>query len=114
LLVGGAAFVLDAAIMWALIYLSVGPYIARIISLCASILFTFVLNRKATFSAKGKVTWQEFGAYVGASFVGIAINYAIFAGCLKLGMMWLMAMVLGTGTASAFNFFAYGRIFKRR
>jgi putative flippase GtrA len=111
--VGGAAFVLDAGVVWGLTHLGLSAYLARALSLCLSVAFTFALNRMMTFQASGPVRWQEVGAYIGASGLGIAINYLIYIGCLKLGWTWLPAMVLGTGIASAFNFLAYGRIFKK-
>jgi putative flippase GtrA len=52
-------------------------------------------------------------AYLGASGLGMVINYAVFAACLGLGLEWLPAMVSGTVIASTFNFVAYGRIFKK-
>jgi putative flippase GtrA len=113
IIVGGAAFVLDACVVLGLTQLGLSAYVARALSLFVSVAFTFVLNRLMTFRASGQVTWQEIGVYIGASGVGIAINYLIYAGCLKLGLSWLPSMVLGTGIASAFNFFAYGRIFKK-
>jgi putative flippase GtrA len=113
LLVGGAAFLLDASVVLVMTQMGVSAYMSRIVSLAMSVIFTFVLNRQATFSAQGQATWREFLAYVGASSIGIAINYALFSGCLKLGLAWLPAMVIGTVIASAFNFFAYGRIFKK-
>jgi putative flippase GtrA len=113
IIVGGAAFVLDAGVVWGLTHLGLSAYVARAISLCVSVAFTFVLNRVMTFQASGPVTLQEASAYIGASGIGMAINYLIYVGCLKLGLSWLPAMVLGTGSASAFNFLAYGRIFKK-
>jgi putative flippase GtrA len=113
LLVGGAGFVVDAGIVWALTHMGFGAYLARFVSLSVTVVFTFFLNRTATFLAQGPMTWQEFVAYAGSSGVGIAINYALFAGCLRLGLSWLPAMIVGTGTASAFNFLAYSRIFKK-
>ena len=113
LLVGGAAFVLDATVVWGLIHMGWGAYVARAISLCLTVAFTFVLNRSITFAASGPVTAREVGAYVGASSIGVGINYALFVGCMQLGMAWLPAMIVGTGVASAFNFLAYGRIFKK-
>jgi putative flippase GtrA len=111
--VGGAAFVLDGGIVWGLTHLGLSVYVARVISLCVSVAFTFGLNRLLTFRAAGPVTMTEVGAYVGASGIGIFLNYAIFAGAIKLGLTWLPAMVLGTAIASTFNFLAYGRIFKK-
>ena len=113
ILVGGAAFVLDAVVVWGLIHMGWGAYVARAISLCLTVAFTFFLNRSITFAARGPVTAREVGAYVGASSIGMVINYALFAGCMQLGMAWLPAMIIGTGVASAFNFLAYGRIFKK-
>jgi putative flippase GtrA len=113
-MVGGAAFGLDAGIVWLLTGLGLGPYGARVVSLCVSIAFTFCLNRHLTYQARGTITLTEVGAYIGASGIGIALNYGVYAGCLKLGLPWFLAMALGTAIASGFNFFAYGRIFKKR
>jgi putative flippase GtrA len=113
LFVGGTAFVLDAAVVWGLTHIGTGPYVARVVSLSLSVAFTFFLNRFLTFNAQGSVTWREVVAYVGASGMGMIINYAIFAGAIKLNLPWLGAMALGTIIASTFNFFAYGRIFKK-
>lgn len=113
ILVGGAAFVMDVAIVWGLTHAGISAYLARIISLCASMTFTFILNRVMTFQASGALTGKEVASYIGASGVGIAINYVIYAGGLKLGLAWLPAMVFGTAIASAFNFLAYRRIFTK-
>jgi putative flippase GtrA len=113
LAVGGAAFVLDAGVVWGLTQLGLSAYVGRGLSLCVSVVFTFILNRRATFRAQGPVKASEVVAYIGASGLGIAINYAVFAACLALGLKWLPAMGLGTVIASAFNFVAYGRIFKK-
>lgn len=111
---GGAAFVLDAGVVWALGHANVGPYLARVVSLCVSIAFTFWLNRSLTFQAKGRISWQEVSAYIGASGIGILLNYGVYAGGLKMGLHWIVAMAFGTIIASAFNFLAYGQIFKKR
>lgn len=112
LLVGGSAFVLDAACVWLFLQLGLGPYLSRAISLCISVAFTFGLNRFATFQAKGPITLTEVVSYVGASGVGIGLNYGVFSVCLYFGMVWLWAMIIGTAIASLFNFLAYRRIFK--
>jgi putative flippase GtrA len=99
--------------VWGLTHFGVGPYVARVISLGLCVAFTFCLNRMITYSAAGPVTWGEVIAYIGASGMGICINYLLYAGGIKLGLPWLLAMAIGTLIASAFNFFAYGRIFKK-
>lgn len=94
--------------------MGMNAYLARGISICVSIGFTFVLNRTLTFSAAGPITFGEVSAYVSASFFGVAINYGVYAGLLRAGLNWLPAMVVGTVIASTFNFFAYQRIFRAR
>jgi putative flippase GtrA len=113
LLVGGLAFVLDASIVWGLTQGGLDEYRARLVSIGAAMAFTFCLNRAITFRVEGHVQWREVVAYVGASSVGIILNYAIYAGSVRLGLAWLPAMALGTIIASAFNFLAYGRIFRK-
>ena len=110
--VGVAAFVVDAAIVWILGYVLANLYVARAMSLCASIMLTFVLNRALTFSASGPLRIGEVASYVGASAIGIALNYAVYAVLIKLEVFWLIAMMAGTVVGASFNFIAYGRIFK--
>jgi putative flippase GtrA len=114
ILVGAVAFGLDAAIVWAMTRIGVNAYGARAVSLCLSVAFTFLFNRALTFQARQPFTWTEVVAYVSASGLGMAINYGIYVLALKLGAMWLLAMVVGTGLASLFNFYAYGRIFAKK
>jgi putative flippase GtrA len=106
--------VLDAAIVWGLSELGLGPYLARALSLTVSVAYTFCLNRLLTFRASGPVRLHEVVAYLGASGIGMAINYGLYAGGVKLGLSWFVAMAIGTIVASIFNFLAYGRIFQRR
>jgi putative flippase GtrA len=113
LFVGGAAFLLDAAIVWGLTHFGSNAYLARSISLAISIGFTFLANRSLTFSASGPILWQEVSAYIGASLLGLAINYGLYVGLLKLNYHWLPAMIGGTLVASVFNFLVYKRIFKK-
>jgi putative flippase GtrA len=113
-LVGGAAFLMDVAIVWCLKSLHVSAYGARVISLAASVLLTFFLNRSLTFQAKGPLQPQDFLAYATASGVGVAINYILYAVGIKLGAPLLLAMAVGTLCAALFNFFTYGRIFRSK
>lgn len=98
--------------MWGFTRLGLNPFLARVISISTSMVFTFFLNRTLTFGKFGTIGWAEIVAYVGASGIGAGINYLVFAGGIKLGLPWFPAIALGTIIAAAFNFVAYGRIFK--
>jgi len=110
--VGGLAFVLDAGLVFSMVHLGLDKYLSRALSLFVVVLFTFVLNRQATFAAKGWPSVQEVAAYIAASLIGLLINYLVFVGASWIKFPLLLAMAAGTIIASAFNFLAYGRIFK--
>lgn len=112
--VGGLAFALDAALVFTMVHLGLEKYLSRALSLVVVVLFTFILNRQATFAAKGMPSLQELIAYVAASLVGLLINYTVFVGATWAQLPLLVAMASGTIIASTFNFLAYGKIFKTK
>lgn len=114
MLVGGLAFVLDAGLVFALVHLGLDVYLSRALSLIVVVLFTFFLNRQATFAATGWPSLQEVAAYVAASLIGLVINYLVFVGAIWVKLPLLLAMAAGTIVASTFNFLAYGKIFKAK
>jgi len=112
--VGGLAFALAAGFVLAMVHLGLDKYLSRALSLVVVVLFTFVLNRWATFAAKAPPTWGELFAYVAASLIGLLINYVVFVGASWIKVPLLLAMTAGTLVASTFNFLAYGKIFKAK
>lgn len=112
--VGGLAFGLDAGLVFAMVHAGLDKYVSRALSLIVVVLFTFVLNRQATFAATGLPTWHEVIAYVAASLIGLLINYLVFLGASLVNLPLLVAMAAGTLVASTFNFLAYGKIFKSK
>lgn len=112
--VGGLAFALDAGLVFSMVHLGLDKYLSRALSLVVVVLFTFVLNRWATFGAKAPPTWGELFAYVAASLIGLLINYVVFVGASWIKVPLLLAMAAGTLVASTFNFLAYGKIFKAK
>lgn len=112
--VGGLAFVLDAALVFAMVHLGLDKYLSRALSLFLVVLFTYVLNRQSTFAAEGWPSVQEVTAYIAASLIGLLINYVVFVGASWLKLPLLLAMAAGTLVASTFNFLAYGKIFKSK
>ena len=109
-IVGGIGFVLDAGVLWLTLRAGASPYAGRVLSIVVTIVFTWWLNRRLTFATAAAPSWREFGAYVLQSLAGAAVNYAVYVGVLWAhGPVWL-ALVLGTGIASVFNFFRYRTI----
>lgn len=109
-IVGGLAFLLDAAILKTLVHFGVDPVVGRIFSLAASVTLTWVLNRNLTFAAQKPPSWGEFGHYVLSSMMGLIINYVVYSAAVFLHTPLIVALVIGTVIASIFNFFRYRQL----
>jgi len=108
--VGIAAFGLDYAVLAGTLAAGASPYAGRILSLAASIVFTWLLNRRLTFRTSTPPSWREFRAYGLQSLAGAALNYAVYSAALWAGAPVLGALILGTGLAAAFNFLRYRKL----
>jgi len=78
---GGARFVVDTAVLYALKG-ALGPYGARVISFLVAVVATWLINRSFAFKAqRGEhlPIWREFLHYLGAMILGGAVNYAVYA-----------------------------------
>ncbi|MBC7497258.1 MAG: GtrA family protein [Sphingomonadaceae bacterium] len=109
-LVGGLAFILDAGILWLTLRAGASPYAGRVLSIAVSIVFTWWLNRRLTFTTAAGPSWREFGAYALQSLLGAAINYGVYSAAIAAGAPVLAGLVLGTGIAAVVNFFRYRAI----
>ena len=105
--VGGLAFVVDGGVLWLLIRAGATPYAARVLSIAVAIVVTWALNRTLTFRTAAPPSWREFAAYAVQSLAGALVNYAIYSVVLWAGGPVWVALVLGVGIASAFNFVRY-------
>ena len=78
---GGAGFVVDTAVLYALKG-ALGPYGARVISFICAVLATWLINRSFAFKAQRAdhlPLWREFLHYLGAMILGGIVNYGIYA-----------------------------------
>ena len=79
-LVGGVAFVVDAAIVqWLVVGMSLNPYLARGVGFLTAASLTWVLNRRYTFETKTQPSPREWGVYLGLMVMGGGVNYATYA-----------------------------------
>jgi putative flippase GtrA len=79
LVVGGSAFLVDAAILSLMARLGLPPFAARAVSISVALVFTWQMHRRLTFKVGTPATFVEFRRYVGISLVSIVQNYAIFS-----------------------------------
>jgi putative flippase GtrA len=111
-LVGGTGFLIDAGLLAAL-HNGVGldPFTARLVSISASALTTWRLNRSVTFGASDRSQAVEGARYAIVAALTAALNYCIYALAL---IVWpelppLAAMAGATGAAMLFSYFGYSR-----
>lgn len=104
---GGLAFALDAGILTGLVKLGVPALAARVVSISAAIVFTWLMNRRHTFAVQAAPTFREFAHYVAISLVGALINYTVFSGAVLLHAPLLIGLAAGTACGMVFNFVRY-------
>jgi putative flippase GtrA len=109
-IVGGLAFLLDAAILQTLVGLGFGPVAGRVFSLSAAVTATWLLNRTLTFTTPRRPSWREFAHYVLVSLIGMLINYAVYSAGIFLHVPLLVALAIGTIAGATFNFFRYRQL----
>ncbi|MEE4303905.1 MAG: GtrA family protein [Wenzhouxiangella sp.] len=80
-IVGTAGFVVDAAVLYALIEgFHTGPLAARVPSFLCAATFTWALNRRWTFaSRRTRRQLRQWGAYTLAMVCGALVNYGSYA-----------------------------------
>lgn len=73
-------FLIDAALLYLLVYLGLGPYWSRAISFPTALAATWLANRYWTFADRRSANRaQEFSKYAAVVMSGAAINLAIYA-----------------------------------
>lgn len=109
--VGAIGFLIDAGVLGVLVYgLGLPPVPARGVSFAATIVVTFVLNARYTFSAS--IRASNKGRYVAIQLVGAGINFVSYTLLVGLGPMrdWpIAALVVGSALSSAHNFYMMRR-----
>lgn len=81
--VGSAAFAVDALALALFMGMGAGPGVARALAFLPALMTGFLLNRGWTFAARGEGHWwQHFLRYCGVQIGGIATNSAVYAAVL--------------------------------
>jgi putative flippase GtrA len=111
-LVGGTGFVIDAGILAALHNgAGLDPFTARLISITASALTTWRLNRSLTFGASPRSQAVEGVRYATVAALTALLNYALYALALivRPEVQPIIAMIGATVAAMLFSYVGYSR-----
>ncbi len=112
-LVAPVIFLVDWAVLTLLSGWGIPPLAGRVMSLAASVSVGFLLNRFFTFRAEGRPTAGEFGRYLVAAALGMAVNYGVFALLHWMGLPNAAAIGGGMLPAALVTFTRFRAIFGR-
>ena len=112
-MVAPLVFLVDWGVLSGLSRLGIPPLAGRLFSLSASVGVGFLLNRFFTFRAGGRPTLPEFGRYLLAAGLGMAVNYGAFAGLHRAGLPDAAAIAGGMLAAALVTFTRFRAIFRR-
>lgn len=112
---GAAAFVVDAGVTAGLTALGAGPALARAPAISASVVTTFLINRRYAFGPSGRGLAAEFARYVMVSATGAAVNVAVYLIAVALltraglapTLAAPVAVAVGSGAGMFANYFGY-------
>lgn len=110
-LIGGIAFCIDAGLLYLLMWLGLGPYAGRVISLLSAATFTWQGNRRFTFEARDRPPagmLGEWAWYMAAMIFGGLVNYGVYALLITyvdFFAAWpVLAVAVSTGVSMLVNF----------
>lgn len=115
--VGGTGFVTDAAVLTALHNgLGLDPYSARVVAILVATIITWRLNRAFTFGASRHGQGHEALRYGLVAAFASSVNWLVYAACIYfLGLLPLVALVIGVAVAMFVSFTGYDRfVFGRK
>lgn len=118
--VGTIGFVVDAAVLYCLLALSLGYFEARLISFLCAAYVTWCANRRFTFSADASSSRiREWAKYMAAMSLGGFVNLAIYRVVMNSGDrhgLWPLAAVAAGSIGGMFVNFVAAKVwvFRRR
>ncbi len=116
IVVGVIGFIIDAAVLYAMLALSVNHFAGRLVSFLFAVLTTWRINRRYTFEPRDQSALTEFGRYLVAMSGGAIVNFIAYSvAMMLLSKSWLTpALAVGIGSLAgltvnfaAANFWVY-------
>ena len=118
-LIGALGFAVDVAVLaLAIEVLGLGPYAGRALSFAVTVTFTWAMNRYLTFAerratGKGGIL-AEWGRFVMANGLGLAVNYGVYAALVSRGEGVMASPYVAAGCGAlaglVFNYAASSRL----
>ncbi|MEQ8308276.1 MAG: GtrA family protein [Hoeflea sp.] len=112
LFAGAVGFAVDVGVLWLLLRFDLlDPFSARVIAIASAMLCTYLINRTFTFGASHRRVSVESARYGGVGIASALINYVVYSACLIVlkDFSPYLAVVLGSGSATAFSYLGYSR-----
>ena len=105
--VGTVGFVVDSAVLLAMLWVGLGPYGGRVVSYLAAASTTFALNRAWTFrsAARDAPVAAQWGRFVLLNLVGFVANYGTYAVLIATTAVVAAHPVLGVAAGSLAGMF---------
>ncbi|MES2205391.1 MAG: GtrA family protein [Pseudomonadota bacterium] len=110
LISGTLGFIVDTAVLYAMLYVGFNPYEGRFISFIAALCTTWFVNTRLTFKAKAESNKKnQLLRYVIAMTFGGAVNYSVYSAVVFLGgqgrFIPFFALVAGSLAGLFLNFY---------
>ena len=112
LLSGGITFLVDASVLFVLIYkMGMDPFFARILSILAAMLCGYVINRNFVFGKSGKSVRVELIHYLSVASLNAVLSYAIYAALIGLvsGVNPILATAVAVIIVAISSYAGYSR-----
>ncbi len=118
-LVGGLGFVVDGAVLEAMIFVGMNPIAGRAVSFPVAVLATWLANRTFTFPDKIEQSRvKEASTYVAVQLVGGAANFAVYSALVHSVQVcadWpILALAFGAAAGLTINYLGSKHIVFRR
>ena len=98
---GVIGFVVDAAVLYAMLWLGLGYYLGRVVSFLAAAFTTWQVNRRHAFAAEADGRWfHEWLRYLLAMSGGGVLNYLVYGAVVALAIHgpWLPVLAVAAGS----------------
>ncbi|MCX7372912.1 MAG: GtrA family protein [Alphaproteobacteria bacterium] len=105
--VGTLGFVVDSAVLLAMLWLGAGPYGGRVVSYVAAASTTWAVNRAWTFrdAARDTPAARQWGVFVALNLLGFVANYGVYAALITWTETVRSWPVLGVAAGSVAGMF---------
>ena len=100
----------DIGLTYALLWVGMEPWAARVPAIAVAMTYTWQLNRSYTFRVARPRSVDEAIRYGVVTLAISIINYLAYLGLVLMGVWPVLAVAAGTALQSVVSFFVYGHL----